>query len=94
MAKRAASPPKMSRDDDSDADSSSDDNSAFASRTFANMGSTGQIVPLNKEMIRQEAESAMTDKLGSLLDEKMRSFEDQKRELYVKSLQLHNPRAW
>lgn len=81
MAKRAASPPKMSRDDDSDADSSSDDNSAFASRAFANMGSTGQIVPLNKEMIRQEAESAMTDKLGSLLDEKMRSFEDQKREL-------------
>ena len=96
LAKRAATPPKGASGggggggDDSDADSSSDDNSAFASRAFASMGSTSQIVPLNKEMIRQEAESTMNDKPGSMLDEKMSAFEEQKRELLTlqESLQV------
>ena len=67
---------------DSDADDSeSDEDNAFATKAFAAMGSTGKIVPLNRDMIRTEADSAVQDRLGALLDEKLKAFDDSKREL-------------
>jgi len=41
-----------------DADDSSDDDNAFATKAFAAMGSTGKIVPLNRDIIRLEADGA------------------------------------
>lgn len=67
---------------DSDADDSeSDEDNAFATKAFAAMGSTGKIVPLNRDIIRTEADSAVQDRLGALLDEKLKAFDDSKREL-------------
>ena len=60
-----------------DADSSSDEDEAV----FASMGSTGQIVPLNRDMIRAEAEMAMEGKVHALLDDKLKLFDDQKNQL-------------
>ena len=69
-------------DSDSDADDSeSDEDNAFATKAFAAMGSTGKIVPLNRDIIRTEADSAVQDRLGALLDEKLKAFDDSKREL-------------
>jgi hypothetical protein len=58
--------------DSSDADESSGDENAFATKVFASMGSTAKIVPLNRNMIRAEADSAMNEKLSGLLDEKLK----------------------
>ena len=67
-----------------DADSSSgDDDNAFATRAFAAMGSTGKIVPLNRELIQAEATSALDTKLNSVLDAKLAAFEASKQELYA-----------
>ena len=63
--------------DSEDADSSSDEDEAV----FASMGSTGQIVPLNRDMIRAEAEMAMEGKVHALLDDKLKLFDDQKSQL-------------
>ena len=63
--------------DSEDADSSSDEDEAV----FASMGSTGQIVPLNRDMIRAEAEMAMEGKVHALLDDKLKLFDDQKNQL-------------
>ena len=46
------------------------------------MGSTGKIVPINRDLIRQEADSSLDSKLVSVLDAKMAAFEESKRELY------------
>lgn len=59
-------------DSSDDADESSGDENAFATKVFASMGSTAKIVPLNRNMIRAEADNAMDEKLSGLLDAKLK----------------------
>jgi len=67
--------------DSSDADESSGDENAFATKAFASMGATSKIVPLNRTMIRAEADNAMDEKLSGLLDEKLKAIDDSKKQL-------------